>query len=664
MGSRKRSTPREAAPTRAHGWIWTAAIVAAVLFFYWIPLTSESASIQWDAVDVHYSSQKYFADRVRSGEMPFWTPYIFSGFPFLADPQVGAWYPPNWPFFLFGIGPRAIQAELALHALIAASGAFLLLGRLARHSGAALVGALLYAFSGYFAEHSSHVGMFQTAAWLPWLLLFFDRAMERDALRNTTLAGLAGGVMVLAGHFQNSLYAFIALALFAAGRFALKTQLPRAGAVLAGTAAIAAMLSAIQTLPGLELTGLSIRSAADYSKDPGRLLQPAGLATLVAPNATGVFDRTDGSGFTDAQFYLYGGILLIPLAAAGLRNRALRLPALLMLIFPLWYMFGPSAGLYRIAALAPGLRNVRAPVHFWFVPALALAMLAAAGAAWVFTRWKFAWAPAALAALLFADLFYWNSATNPMAYSRSNFDELYGNRLRIGEQQVAATQPPLTRFEMPYLLTVLGPLNHPLDLRMEASYGYNPLELAPYAEYRAAMQSNPKLRNGLNISRYLDTKTGSLISNAEVLPRAYFVRQVVTESPGSLAGLDPANAAIVERPAPDVAHDPQAPATVSADGEQGYRIRYRSAAPAFLKIAVPYFPGWRATIGEQELELYRTDHALMGLLAPAGEKEVVLRFRSRWFGAGAAVSGAALALCAAALWFGGRRRAAVPDASY
>ena len=79
-----------------------------MLVLYWVPLTSEKAGIQWDAVDVHYSSQKYFADTLAAGEIPHWTPYIFSGFPFLADPQVGAWYPLNWPFFFFGVTPRAI----------------------------------------------------------------------------------------------------------------------------------------------------------------------------------------------------------------------------------------------------------------------------------------------------------------------------------------------------------------------------------------------------------------------------------------------------------------------------------------------------------------------------------------------------------------------------
>jgi len=122
---------QKAAPWRdLAGWRAAAALALAVLIFYWIPLTDPKTSIQWDAVDVHYSPQKYFADHVREGVLPFWTPNVFSGFPFLADLQVGAWYPLNWPFFLAGITPNAIQLEIALHAFLACLGSFLLLVRL------------------------------------------------------------------------------------------------------------------------------------------------------------------------------------------------------------------------------------------------------------------------------------------------------------------------------------------------------------------------------------------------------------------------------------------------------------------------------------------------------------------------------------------------------
>ena len=53
---------------------------------------------------------------------------------------------------------------------------------------------------------------------------------------------------------------------------------------------------------------------------------------------------------------------------------------------------------------------------------------------------------------------------------------------------------------------------------------------------------------------------------------------------------------------------------------------------------MPYFPGWRATAGAKSLPLLRVDHALMGVVIPKGESEVVLQFRSNYFVAGAALS--------------------------
>src|SRR6266849_3980565 len=141
-----------------------------------------TGTVQYDGVDVHYASQRFFSDALHSVRLPFWTPYIFGGFPFLADVQVGAWYPLNWPFFLAGIGPSSISGELLLHSLIACAGAYVLGIRLFEKPLLALATAMFYGLSGWFTTHSQHVGMFQTAAWLPWLVVLLDGLGERLSL--------------------------------------------------------------------------------------------------------------------------------------------------------------------------------------------------------------------------------------------------------------------------------------------------------------------------------------------------------------------------------------------------------------------------------------------------------------------------------------------------
>ena len=291
---------------------------------------------------------------------------------------------------------------------------------------AAMMGGLFYAFSGFFAEHSSHVGMVTAASWLPWLVLGVELAIEGQVLRYTVLAGLAGGAMLLAGHFQTALYSFTAVGLFAVARVIERPKLAgRVAAIVGGTALIAVLLSMIQTLPGLELTRESIRALADYSKNGERSLGFSGILNLLFPNATGVFNDSNGPA-TDAQCYLYSGFLLVPLAIAGCWKTRSRITALALIVLPSWYMLGPAGGFYRAVALLPGFGSVRSPIHFWFVPVLGLALLATAGAAWIFERWNHAWVPALLLAVVFVDLHYWNSLTNPLAYGRSSFAELYG----------------------------------------------------------------------------------------------------------------------------------------------------------------------------------------------------------------------------------------------
>src|ERR1700682_1568389 len=78
------------------------------------------------------------AQIVRSGNLPLWNPYIFSGMPLLAAAQVGLLFPPNWFYLLFA---PAIATNLMVVStyVIAALGAYFY----ARRVGASLAGAML-----------------------------------------------------------------------------------------------------------------------------------------------------------------------------------------------------------------------------------------------------------------------------------------------------------------------------------------------------------------------------------------------------------------------------------------------------------------------------------------------------------------------------------------
>ena len=634
-----------------------------VLLFYWIPVTSPQASIQWDAADMHYPLQMYFSDHVRSGSLPFWTPYIFSGYPFLANPEVAAFYPPHWLFFLAGVTPRSIQWELVLHAFLACLGAWLLISRLVADRSAAVLGGFAYGLSGFFAGHSSHVGLFSAAAALPWLLLCFDIAVESGTVLYTALGGLAGGMMILAGYAQTPLYAFAALGLYAFARvYRAPASWRRILTILAGTLAIALAVAAVQILPGLELARDSIRFAYDFSRSSQGMLSVGSLATLLAPNALGAISGPYKGPSDITQYYFYAGILLPPLAAIGVAKTNVRLPALVLIVPAVWYMRGPSAGLYRIGSLLPGFGKVRAPVQGWFVVALGLAMLAAAGAAWLVQRWQWRYLAPALMAILYIDLWYWNSLANPLAYARSSFDDLYGNAEEVARLHIAPSLPPLSRFDAPRAVTAFGPIDHPLDLRMETTYGYFALELAAYDDYTNALQQNPKLRDGLNVSRVLEVQNSRIDPNLTMLPRAYFPQALVDvassdDSRSALATLNPAERSIVLGPHSPIQQDEGATANILAHDEQSMRISYHAKSPSLLRLSVPWFPGWHARIAGQDYPIVRVDHALMGVIVPAGEHDVDFTFHSNYFGIGLAISVAGL-LCVSGLaaYSGLRRR--------
>jgi hypothetical protein len=252
---------------------------------------------------------------------------------------------------------------------------------------------------------------------------------------------------------------------------------------------------------------------------------------------------------------------------------------------------------------------------------------------------------ALLAAVLLLDVLTVNQLLNPLAYARSSFEDRYGAPLRNLAAQVAAAPSPVLRLYGPPLAAV-GYRNHALQSRVETTYGYNPLELRSYADYAAAAEANPRLIGGLAATHQLGDD-GRLEPEANALPLAYFASRVIAvanddQAQATLRTLDPAAATIVVGPPPPIQTDPRASATVVTRSEASLTVRYASAVPNLLRVAIPAFPGWHARLNGNDVPLLTVDHAFIGVLVPPGQGDIVLAYTPRLFWLGAAISALAL----------------------
>src|SRR3989338_10017343 len=187
---------------------------ALALALFLSPLFDNAGALQWDAREVHLTNLIFSSSSWHDGFWPLWSPYIFSGFPQIADLQVAIFYPINLVVGLFAVfSQKIIFWQLALHYALAGFGMFLLARYLNQNTLIGIFAGIAYMFSGFMIGHSSHLGMQNTAAWLPIVFFLAIRALDKCSWRGAIFAGTAVGVMILAGHFQMAVFALFALGL-------------------------------------------------------------------------------------------------------------------------------------------------------------------------------------------------------------------------------------------------------------------------------------------------------------------------------------------------------------------------------------------------------------------------------------------------------------------
>ena len=242
-----------------------------------------------------------------------------------------------------------------------------------------------------------------------------------------------------------------------------------------GTAALAigAVLAPVAAAYG------RVRESHGFKRDPGEI---AGFSAqlqdyLRRPGHLWVWDALLKEG--DAERMLFPGLLIVALAALGLaaawrsawrshdsrdRRRAFHVAQYATILgVAVWLSLGPGhVGPYRLLlAVAPGMDGLRVPARFVVVVALALAVLAGAGAAWIGARLgrRFAAATAAVIAVAVGIEGYSGpprlETFRPADRARSDLNAWIREAPPGGVVELPIAGPELAPFTLPYQYNTL-----------------------------------------------------------------------------------------------------------------------------------------------------------------------------------------------------------------
>jgi hypothetical protein len=385
--------------SRARGLIPLLAVALATALAYW-PLLLGRIVLHRDSALWVFPARWFVRQALLSGQSAAWNPYQGLGFPVLADPQYGLFYPPHWLFLLVPDGWVAHLATWLSFSHLVWGGLGMVL--LTRRLGACAFGSALAGLAWTLSGHTTSAWMIGPLllghAWIPWVARGFLALARKEGRYPLAAAGWPLAMSLLVGEVFVSAMAVIfavVVVLAAAKEIRISQAAARTTARASAALFVATAIAAVSWLPPVLLLKNTER-AQPFDREAGELYSHHPLRTLemVAPGALG--DPTGeypagqwigepAAGGAPLFFSSYLGVATFAFALIGLRRRRLEMALAGFSLLALFVAFGRYTPVHEIwRTMFFPFAHMHSPEKYMVLVVAALAPLAGLGASRVF----------------------------------------------------------------------------------------------------------------------------------------------------------------------------------------------------------------------------------------------------------------------------------------
>jgi hypothetical protein len=354
----------------------------AIAFFY--PLLFDNKVIFYrDFHFITYPFRNFLSQAYHQGAMPYWTPNVYGGMPFLSAFHPGVFYPPSVILFL----PDTISALnlfYLLHYLVLGIFTYLL-GKLWGFSFVArLASSTTAMLSGFIVASTLTSNFFLGAVWLPLIFWLYLKYRQEKRIRYFIGTVLAIATQTLAACPEISIMTMVLLyayTLWFMPREEGFAGVARITASLGLAVFLALGLSALQLFPTAKLVSHSIRdSGISYEDHTAWSLEPSKLTFLLM--SPGYHQTLDSKGsqvkFSGLIHTIYMGLIGLTLVLLGFCFRREKTVRFWLFVFFLGILLalGRYNPLYEyFYSWMPIVKLFRFPEKYFYISSFAVVFL-------------------------------------------------------------------------------------------------------------------------------------------------------------------------------------------------------------------------------------------------------------------------------------------------